>query len=44
MFNQFPGYGLLAILSAIPIYGIFIAWSKKPKCFRSFSGKYLCST
>lgn len=34
------GYGILMILTSIPVYLIFIAWKNKPKWFQSTMGKY----
>lgn len=34
------GYGVLMILSSIPVYFIFIAWKSKPKWFQKSMGKF----
>lgn len=34
------GYGVLMILSSVPVYAIFIAWKNKPKWFRHLMGKF----
>lgn len=34
-------YGVLMILSSIPVYLVFIAYKNKPKCFNRFVGEYL---
>ncbi|CAB3367757.1 Hypothetical predicted protein [Cloeon dipterum] len=31
------GYGLLMILTSVPVYLVFIAWKNKPKCVRSLT-------
>lgn len=33
------GYGILMILSAIPVYFLFIAWKNKPTWFQKSMGK-----
>lgn len=35
------GYGCLMILTAVPVYVIFIAWRSKPKWFNQTMGNYL---
>lgn len=34
------GYGCLMILTSVPVYFIFVAWKKKPKCFQKAMGKF----
>lgn len=34
------GYGLLMILTSIPVYFVFIAWKSKPKCFENLVGEF----
>lgn len=34
------GYGLLMILSSIPVYFVLIAWKSKPKGFQQAMGEY----
>lgn len=36
------GYGLLMILSSIPVYFVLIAWKSKPKGFQRAMGEYSC--
>lgn len=34
------GYGLLMILTSIPVYFVMIAWKSKPKAFQRAMGEY----
>lgn len=34
------GYGCLMILTSVPVYFIFISWTKKPKKFQQAMGEY----
>jgi solute carrier family 7 (L-type amino acid transporter), member 8 len=34
------GYGILMILTSVPVYGLFIAWRNKPKWFIRMMGKW----
>lgn len=33
------GYGILMILSSVPVYLVFVLWKNKPKFFQRFMGK-----
>lgn len=35
------GYGVLMILSSIPVYAVFVAWKSKPKWFRHGMCEYI---
>lgn len=34
------GYGILMILSSVPVYLVFISWKSKPKCFQKAVGEW----
>jgi hypothetical protein len=38
------GYGILMILTSIPVYALFIAWRNKPKWFIRMMGKFMRHT
>lgn len=33
------GYGILMILTSVPVYLVLIAWKSKPLCFQKLMGK-----